>query len=83
MHVADVEIKKNGQVLEEFICAKSSNYSNIYAEIVKIRKALKGIYSVIQSNAVNGSHISHRMKPIMPLKIKKVIYFYIHSRVKL
>ncbi len=37
--------------------AKILNHSNIYAEIVKIRKALKWICSLLQSNTLNESHI--------------------------
>ena len=57
-HVADIEIK-HGNILEEFLYAKILNHSNIYAEIVKIKKALKGICSLLQSNTqihVNDSH---------------------------
>ena len=79
-HVADIEIK-HGQILEEFLYAKISNHSNIYAEIVKIRKALKVICSLLQSNTLNHVNDSHTLivdETYNAFKNKKVIFF-IHT----
>ncbi len=55
-HVADIETIKTGQILQDFLYEKISNHIKIYAEIVKIRKALKWISSLLQSNIPKDSH---------------------------
>ncbi len=76
-HVADIEIK-HGQILEEFLYTNISNHSNIYAEIVKISKALKDICSLLQSNTLNDSYIFIEDETYIAFKIKKKTIF-IHT----